>query len=118
MGQDTWTFVTLWLASGAFIGGVVTPILATGRQFNDWLSMILGIGRGAVGTLALLLPRWAFVLVQKANPDPRRLWQRDAIRLGTRCLWAARCRRRSRSGRLPPRSRLISGRRSVRTLTG
>lgn len=82
MGQDTWIFVTLWLASGAFIGGVVTPVLATGRQFNDWLSMILGVGVGAVGNVVLLLPLWGFVLVQKANPDPRRLWQRDAISLG------------------------------------
>ncbi len=82
MGQDTWTFVTLWLASGAFIGGVVTPVLASGRQFNDWLSMILGVGLGAVGNVVLLLPLWAFVLAQKANADPRTPWQRDALSLG------------------------------------
>jgi caa(3)-type oxidase subunit IV len=82
MGQDTWIFVTLWLASGAFVGGVVTPVLAGGKQFNDWLSMILGVGFGAIGNVVLLLPLWAFVMAQKANPDPRTRWQRDAISLG------------------------------------
>lgn len=81
MGQDTWLFVTLWLASGAFIGGVVTPLLASGRQFNDWLSMILGTGLGAVGNVILLIPLWGIIMAQKVNPDTQPQWHRDAGRL-------------------------------------
>lgn len=77
--MDTWLFGTLWVTSGIFIGGVLTPVLADGRKFNDWLSMILGAVLGAVGNVIALLPLWVFVLAQKSTGDHRPAWQRDAL---------------------------------------
>ena len=82
MVQDLLLFVTLWVATGAFIGGVVTPVLAAGKRFNDWLSMVIGVGVGAVGNVILLAPLWAFVSAQKASTDTRLVWQRDAMPVG------------------------------------
>jgi cytochrome c oxidase subunit 4 len=81
MGQNTWLWVTLWVASGAFIGGVVTPLVATGKRISDWLCMALGVGLGAVGNVVLLVPVWAFVATRKARADARYSWQHDALSL-------------------------------------
>jgi caa(3)-type oxidase subunit IV len=77
--MDMWILGTLWVVSGLFIGGVVTPLLSDGRKFNDWLSMLFGVIVGAVGNVILLLPLWVLVLSQKSVKDHRPPWQRDAI---------------------------------------
>jgi cytochrome c oxidase subunit 4 len=79
MEQNTWLWVTLWVASGAFVGGVVTPLVATGKRISDWLCMALGVGLGAVGNVVLLVPVWAFVATRKSSPDARYSWQHDAL---------------------------------------
>ncbi|HVO70053.1 MAG TPA: cytochrome C oxidase subunit IV family protein [Aggregatilineaceae bacterium] len=82
MEQNTWLSVTLWVASGAFIGGVVTPVVARGKRISDWLCMALGVGLGAIGNVVLLVPVWAFVATRKSDPDARSSWQHDAISMG------------------------------------
>jgi len=47
---------TVWVASGAFIGGVVTPILAADRRLSDWTAMGLGLLVGGIGNVVLLIP--------------------------------------------------------------
>lgn len=76
--DTTATFVTLWIASGAFLGGVVTPVVASRRRFNDWVGMALGLALGAVGNVILLAPLWAFVSAQPRLVDTRPEWQLDA----------------------------------------
>ncbi|MBI5959063.1 MAG: cytochrome C oxidase subunit IV family protein [Chloroflexi bacterium] len=79
--MELWLFGTLWVTSGIFIGGVLTPVLSDGRKFNDWLSMVFGVVLGAVGNVILLIPLWVFVMAQKSTGDHRPAWQRDAISL-------------------------------------
>ena len=79
MDSNTMVWLTLWMASGAFLGGVVTPVVAAGRRISDWLGMALGIIVGAIGNVVLLVPLWALVAAQKGAPGSAHLWQRDAI---------------------------------------
>jgi cytochrome c oxidase subunit 4 len=75
--------IMLWVASGALIGGVVTPLVAQNKQFSDWLSMLIGVVSGAVGHVSFLFPLW--LLLSQVLPDRRdhRLpWERDAVRPG------------------------------------
>ena len=78
MDQDTVLLITFWVATGAFIGGVVTPVLVANRKFNDWLAMLIGVGVGAVGNVALNSPRLA------GSNDWYLLGQLKAFRSGER----------------------------------
>lgn len=80
--DNTALYITLWIASGAVIGGVVTPLLTAPRQFNDWLAMLAGTVAGAIGNLIALIPLWGLLWVRtEASTDTRPLWQRDATRV-------------------------------------
>lgn len=74
--------LTLWLMTGTFIGGVVTPVVTRDRKISDWLSMLLGVIVGAIGNVVLLIPAWLGLsyLVPRSE-DNRTPWQRDAISL-------------------------------------
>ncbi len=75
-------WVVLWVASGAFIGGVVTPVLAQGRRIGDWTAMALGLAVGAVGNVLLLVPVWlGLTRVAPAEATHGPAWQRDAVTL-------------------------------------
>jgi len=79
--MDTVLIITLWIASGALIGGVVTPLLAERKRFNDGLSAVIGTIAGGVGGLLLLGPLWLFIANQPNSADTRPMWQRDALSL-------------------------------------
>lgn len=70
-------WITLWVASGVFIGGVVTPVLASPKRVNDWLAMVLGSVVGAVGNVIGLIPLWGLIVFQPQTNDKRLPWQRD-----------------------------------------
>jgi caa(3)-type oxidase subunit IV len=71
--------ITLWVFSGIFVGGVVTPLVTEHKQVSGWLSMLIGTVVGAIGNVVLLIPLW-LVLWQTlpASSDHRVSWQRDA----------------------------------------
>jgi cytochrome c oxidase subunit 4 len=79
MDSNTMLWLTLWMASGAFLGGVVTPLVAAGRRMSDWLGMALGVVVGAIGNMVLLVPLWALVAAQKRSSESALQWRRDAI---------------------------------------
>jgi caa(3)-type oxidase subunit IV len=71
--------LTLWAAAGAFIGGVVTPLVTQNKPFSGWLSMLIGLVVGAVGSVVLLFPLWlVFWLLLPDHKDHRLPWQQDA----------------------------------------
>ena len=70
--------LTLWIASGAFIGGVVTPVVADNRKINEWAATLIGVVLGAAGNVALLLPMWVVVGMQPRRTASGPAWQRDA----------------------------------------
>lgn len=72
---------TVWVASGAFIGGVVTPILAADRRLSDWTAMGLGLLVGGIGNVVLLIPLWLWLSRIAPEETHRPAWQRDAARL-------------------------------------
>lgn len=80
--NQTALWIVLWVASGAFIGGVVTSLLAVDRRISDWTAMWLGLVTGAIGNLVLLVPLWLW-LSQAAAADETHTppWQRDATSL-------------------------------------
>ncbi len=75
--------IVLWIASGAFIGGVVTPLATENKRFSGWLSMAVGVVAGAAGNVILLIPVW--LLLSQTLPDDERAagpaWQRDMASL-------------------------------------
>lgn len=78
-GLSTLT-AALWVMGGAFIGGVVTPILAEKKRANTWLLTLIGLVVGGVGSLVLLIPFW--LAIKAALPDTsdtRPSWRRDAL---------------------------------------
>jgi cytochrome c oxidase subunit 4 len=81
--MDQGLTVVLWIASGAFIGGVVTPLVSENKQFSGWLSMAAGLVAGAAGNVIFLVPLW--LLLSQILPDDARTmrpaWQWDAITL-------------------------------------
>jgi cytochrome c oxidase subunit 4 len=81
--MDQGLTVVLWIASGAFIGGVVTPLVSENKQFSGWLSMAAGLVAGAAGNVIFLVPLW--LLLSQVLPDETRAmrpaWQWDAITL-------------------------------------
>lgn len=75
-------WVMLWIASGAFLGGVVTPVLTASRRLNEWAAMAIGLVAGAVGNLALLVPLWlGLSRLERAEETHEPAWKRDAVTL-------------------------------------
>jgi caa(3)-type oxidase subunit IV len=74
--------LTLWVAVGAFVGGVVTPVVAEDKRINTWLATAVGLIIGAVTSVIGLIPLWLVIgrFVPKDN-DPRLAWERDATTL-------------------------------------
>jgi cytochrome c oxidase subunit 4 len=72
--------LTLWIMTGTFVGGVVTPLIPADRAMNDWLAMLIGVIVGGIGNVVLLIPLWAalYVLLPKSE-DQRLAWERDAM---------------------------------------
>lgn len=79
--MDSTMLITIWLMTGAFIGGVVTPVLAANKAVNGWLAMIGGTLVGMIGNVVLLVPVWLGLSRAPALDDRRPAWQRDAITL-------------------------------------
>lgn len=79
--MDSTILITIWLMTGAFIGGVVTPVLAANKAVNGWLAMLGGTLVGMVGNVVLLVPVWLGLSRAPALDDGRPAWQRDAITL-------------------------------------
>ncbi|MBN2304730.1 MAG: cytochrome C oxidase subunit IV family protein [Anaerolineae bacterium] len=79
--MDTSLLITFWLMSGAFTGGVVTPIVAANRRIGEWGTMLLGLVVGAVGNIFLLVPLWLGLsrLPRRATTGPA--WQQDTVSL-------------------------------------
>lgn len=79
--MDSTMLITIWLMTGAFIGGVVTPVLAANRAVNGWLAMLGGMVVGMIGNVVLLVPVWLGLSRAPRLDDHRPAWQRDAITL-------------------------------------
>ncbi len=77
--SDTALWVTVWLMSGMFLGGVVTPLVAQNKSIGEWGVTALGVVIGAVGHVALLVPLWAAIarLPRRVTAGPA--WRADAI---------------------------------------
>jgi len=75
-------WIVLWVASGAFIGGVVTPLLTSDRRIGDWTAMAIGLVAGGIGHLFLLIPVWlGLSRIAPAEASHGPAWQRDAVTL-------------------------------------
>ncbi len=96
--MDTAVIIMLWMASGAFLGGVVTPLMAARKQFGDGLGALAGFVAGAAGNVVLLVPLWLFVASQPDSTDTRLMWQRDALSL----------QEAVHAGPVPPREQVAS----------
>jgi caa(3)-type oxidase subunit IV len=81
MDSDTALLVTLWVTAGAFVGGVVTPLIAEGKRVNEWLAMLAGVVLGGVGSVFLLVPLWLLLRLRPDRASSGPAWQRDAITL-------------------------------------
>lgn len=81
MDTTLWTYLMLWMASGAMFGGVVTPILARSRGVNEWIAAVGGLVIGMVGNLLLLVPLW--LVLRRMEPVHYELspWRYDALSL-------------------------------------
>ena len=80
--DQMWLWVVLWIASGAFLGGVITPVLTADRRIGDWTAMAIGLVVGGIGNLILLVPLWlALSRVERAEETHEPLWKRDAVTL-------------------------------------
>jgi cytochrome c oxidase subunit 4 len=81
--MDQGLTITLWIASGAFIGGVITPLATENKRANGWLNMAVGVVAGMVGNMIFLLPLW--LVLSQVLPDDERAtgpaWQRDMLTL-------------------------------------
>ena len=81
--MDQGLMIVLWIATGAFIGGVITPLVVENKQSNAWLSTAVGVVAGAAGNAIFLIPLW--LLLSQILPDDARdarpAWQWDAITL-------------------------------------
>lgn len=80
--DQTGLLIVMWIASGAFLGGVLTPVLTAGRRLNEWAAMAIGLVTGAVGNLLLLVPLWlGLSRVAPAEETHEPAWKRDAVTL-------------------------------------
>ncbi|RPI99812.1 MAG: hypothetical protein EHM39_05865 [Chloroflexi bacterium] len=81
--SDQALWITLWVASGVFIGGVVTPLVAENKRLSGFLAMLIGVVVGAVGNVILLLPLWLMLgRLPSDRSDTRPAWQRDMAEFG------------------------------------
>ena len=69
--------VTLWMASGAAVGGIVTPLVLQRKPIGTWRGMLAGLIMGLVGNVLVLLPLW--LLLFQALPDTATApsWEQD-----------------------------------------
>jgi caa(3)-type oxidase subunit IV len=69
--------ITLWMASGAAVGGIVTPLVLQHKPISNWRGMWAGTIMGLVGNLLVLLPLW--LLLFQAVPDSAAApsWEQD-----------------------------------------
>jgi caa(3)-type oxidase subunit IV len=69
--------ITLWMASGAAVGGIVTPLVVQRKPISTWRGMVAGTIMGLVGNLLVLLPLW--LLLFQAVPDSAAApsWEQD-----------------------------------------
>ena len=81
--MDQGLLVMMWIASGAFIGGVITPLVTENKRGNGWLNMTLGVVAGMTGNVIFLIPLW--LLLSQILPNDERAalpgWQRDMVTL-------------------------------------
>jgi len=76
---ENWVFwLTVYVAFGTFIGGVVTPILTRHKPINEWAAMVLGLVVGALTNVVGLVVLWIILAQQKDSLDHRPPWQHDA----------------------------------------
>ncbi|MBN1565600.1 MAG: cytochrome C oxidase subunit IV family protein [Anaerolineae bacterium] len=74
--------LTFWIMTGAFIGGVVAPLITADKKMSDWLAMLIGVIVGGIGNVLLIIPLgMALHFLLPKSDDPRLAWQRDAISL-------------------------------------
>jgi len=72
--------VAMWATVGAFLGSVVTPVLAEDRRVNGWALTLAGTAIGAIGSLVLLIPLWVGIKVAlPASEKTGPAWRRDAL---------------------------------------
>ena len=90
MMNETYIFLTLWAASGAVLGGVVTSLIAANKGLNDWLAALGGLVMGALGHVLLLVPAWLFLARLPDTKLDRQPWQRDTLRPAERAAAPAR----------------------------
>jgi caa(3)-type oxidase subunit IV len=69
--------ITLWMASGAAVGGIVTPLVLQRKPIGTWRGMWAGMIMGLVGNVLVLLPLW--LLLFQALPDSAAApsWEQD-----------------------------------------
>ena len=69
--------ITLWMASGAAVGGIVTPLVLQRKPIGTWRGMWAGAIMGLVGNVLVLLPLW--LLLFQALPDSAASpsWEQD-----------------------------------------
>jgi cytochrome c oxidase subunit 4 len=81
--MDQGLLVVMWIASGAFIGGVITPLVTENKRGNGWLTMAVGVVAGMAGNVIFLIPLW--LLLSQILPNDERAalpgWQRDMVTL-------------------------------------
>lgn len=78
--MDNAVWITLWIASGAFIGGTFTPVVTAHTRINDWIAALVGAVAGAIGNLIALVPLWAVMWWRGGeDTDTRLLWERDSL---------------------------------------
>lgn len=79
--SDTGLWLTLWIASGAFLGGTFTPLLAENKRFDEWLVTLIGTVAGAIGNVIALVPLWGLLATQRGTARTAPRWQADDLRL-------------------------------------
>ncbi len=81
MNSDTVLLLTFWVMTGAFIGGVVTPVIAANKRVDDWLAMVIGVVVGAVGNVILLAALWLLIWMQADRGLVQSTWRADTSSL-------------------------------------
>jgi cytochrome c oxidase subunit 4 len=81
--MDQGLMIVMWIASGAFIGGVITPLVTETKRANGWLNMSVGVVAGMVGNVIFLFPLWLLLsqILPKDELATHPGWQRDMITL-------------------------------------
>jgi caa(3)-type oxidase subunit IV len=69
--------ITLWMASGAAIGGIVTPLVVQRKSIGTWRGMLAGMIMGLVGNVLVLLPLWLLLVQALPTTAPAPSWKQD-----------------------------------------